>query len=98
MSNREDETWLNINPHPRACNCSECVTKRKRITYPYPAEIVCPSCGNISMYYSEQKSLYRCVHDKCLVEGKTIKEIADKKANQAKILNNIFEQLNKNTN
>lgn len=90
MSNREDETNLNINPHPPTCTCPECVKKKKRVKYPYPAEIECPSCGNISMYFSDQKSVYRCMNENCLAEGKTLKEISDRKADREKIFKNLW--------
>lgn len=55
----------------------------------------CPSCGNISMYFSDQKSVYRCVHEQCLVEGKTVEEIAERKVKHDEMLKNLWEQFNK---
>jgi hypothetical protein len=93
MPSREDETFLNMNPHPSSCNCPECVKKRKRIKYPYPAEIECPSCGNISLYFSDRKKIYRCVHEHCLAEGKTIEEISERKAKRDRIFKRLWNGL-----
>jgi hypothetical protein len=90
MSNREDETWLNINGHADTCSCPDCLKKRKRIKYPYPAELECPVCGNISMYYSDQLAIFKCNNEKCKVEGKTLQEIAVKKAQTDKRLKDLW--------
>lgn len=67
MPNREDETWLNMNPHPENCSCTECIRKRKRIKYPYPAEFECPACGNISLYFSDDLLKFKCMHEICIL-------------------------------
>jgi hypothetical protein len=93
MSLREDETWLNMNSHPPTCKCAKCTKDVKRIKYPYPAELECPSCGHISVYYSEQSAKYVCVNSNCHSEGKTLKEISDKKAQINNLLKDLWNQL-----
>lgn len=73
MSNREDETWLNINPHPENCSCAECTRKRKRKPYHYPAEFECPACGNISLYFSDDLATFRCMNDICALHSQELK-------------------------
>jgi hypothetical protein len=94
MPNREDESYLNEHGHSPNCSCPECIRKRKRIPYPFPAEFECPACGNISLYFSDNLAKYKCVHEPFKAEGKTIKEIADKKAKIDKQMKDIFNQLN----
>lgn len=81
MPKREDETWLNVNPSP---------LKRKGKIYPYPASIECPSCGNFSLYYSDELAKYRCMHESCQAEGKTLKELIAQKARRDEQLKSIF--------
>ena len=91
MPNREDETWLNTHLHPETCSCPECLRKRKRIKYEFPAEFECPFCGNISVWFSDEKQEYRCKHPTCEQRGKTLEEMDEKKAKIDKQLNDLWK-------
>jgi len=93
MPNREDETYLNLNPHPPTCKCPQCIKESKKRRYPYPASIECPACGHFSLYYSNEKAKYRCMNEQCQAEGQTLKEIRDRKAQLDEQLKNLWEQL-----
>jgi len=79
MPSRKDETWLNIHPHPPTCSCHDCVLSRNKRRYPYPASLECPYCGHLSLYHSDKLTKYICMNEHCKSEGKTLKEISDKK-------------------
>jgi len=81
MPKREDETWLNIHPHPPTCNCDKCTKERSlRVgeqdysSCGYPT-VECPICGCQSVFYNGKKSQYECLNTKCNAKGKTLGEI-----------------------
>lgn len=92
VPNREDETTANIK-HPFSCRCRDC-HRRIVVKYPYPAELECPACGNISMYHSEELNTYRCLNTTCQAEAKTLEAIAVRKAKVSGIMNGLLAQIN----
>jgi hypothetical protein len=81
MPKREDETWLNIHPHPPACTCTVCVKKKLGASkdeaysrYGTPAT-ECPVCERQSLIYNNREAKYQCLNDKCNISGETLTEI-----------------------